>query len=113
MAKGRRASVHPSKPKNTDKISTVSSLTTDKININDETATLTSSIMSGGLTQSGNFFNDFKSFVQEFSAPSYLLKIVDKSSSASTETEVTENNTNNEEYGTTWTSGPCIITIGS
>ena len=65
MAKGgaRRASVHPNKKP--EKAGSVNH-STDKNNQlsanNDETATLNSSIMSGGLSQTGNFFNDFQSY---------------------------------------------------
>ena len=122
MAKGRRASIHPGKSKpdknnnnnNSEKPSgTQSSLQT--IN-NDETATLNSSIMSG-ISQSGNFFNDFKSFVHEFNAPSTLLKVIDRSQKNNTEsndqptTPDPESKTDkNEDYGQNWTDGPCIIT---
>merc|ERR1712226_1577419 len=120
MAKGRRASVHPSKTSKPEKPATGTQSSLQTIN-NDETATLNSSIMSG-LSQSGNFFNDFKSFVQEFNAPSSLLKVVDRSSNNqkngdshnSNPSEPVspdlDNNLSNEDFGQNWTHGPCIMT---
>lgn len=138
MAKGRRASVHPSKTTQKPEKSTLGAAESSLQTINnDETASaLNSSIMSGGISQSGNFFNDFKSYVQEFNAPSTLLKIVDRS-----EKNQKNNNNNNSENasdlnssikpfgvevdledklgdvvlcsmysGHNWTDGPCIIT---
>jgi len=137
MAKGRRASVHPSKTTKPEKTTTLGAESSLQTINNDETASgLNSSIMSGGISQSGNFFNDFKSFVQEFNAPSSLLKIVDRSE------KIQKNNNNNPENasdlnsstpkpfgveldlenklgdvvlcsmyaGHNWTDGPCIIT---
>jgi len=138
MAKGRRASVHPSKTTTKPEKTTLGGESSLQTINNDETASgLNSSIMSGGISQSGNFFNDFQSFVQEFNAPSTLLKIVDRS-----EKNQKNNNNNNSENvgdinsttpkpfgveidledklgdvvlcsmysGHNWTDGPCIIT---